>query len=437
MKTKILSLLFALAGICAQAQVNYAVSGNTAYVTDSPSASGDIVITNIYNGYPVTSIGDDAFEDCPFLTSVTIPNSVTSIGYDAFYDCSTLTSVTIGNSVTSIGAGAFEACYLTSVTIPDSVTSVGVGAFACYRLTNIAVGASNPDYSSVNGVLFDKARTSLIEFPGGLVGSYAISNNVTSIGDGAFYFCYRLTSVTIPNSVTNIGDGAFQYCFGLTSVTIGNSVTSIGDGAFYECYDLTSVAIPDSVTSIGGYVFENCTSLTSVTIPDSVTSIGDEAFYSCSSLTSVTIPNSVTNIGDYAFVDCSSLTSITFLGNAPLVEGAAGSADSTVFQGESGTVYYLPGTTGWGSTFGGWPTALWYQPQPQILGSGLGVQGNQFGFTISWATNLSVVVQAATNLSNPIWIPVATNTLVNGTNAFTDPTWTNYPQRFYRVKSLP
>ena len=118
------------------------------------------------------------------------------------------------------------------------------------------------------------------------------------------------------------------------------------------------------------------------------------------------------------------------------MDGAAGSEDSTVFEGESGTVYYLPGTTGWGSIFGGWPTALWYQPAPVILGgSGLGVQGNQFGFTISWATNASVVVEAATNLANPVWIPVSTSPLTNGTNYFSDPQWTNYPERFYRATS--
>ena len=95
----------------------------------------------------------------------------------------------------------------------------------------------------------------------------------------------------------------------------------------------------------------------------------------------------------------------------------------------------MPGTTGWGATFGGWPTAQWYQPQPQILGfgPGFGVQSNQFKFTISWATNTSVVVLASTNLLD--WTPVITNALIAGTNAFVDSTWTNYPLRFYRVRS--
>jgi len=98
-------------------------------------------------------------------------------------------------------------------------------------------------------------------------------------------------------------------------------------------------------------------------------------------------------------------------------------------------VYYLPGTSGWGATFGGWPTGQWYQPQPHILGSGLGLgaQSNGFQFTISWATNTAVVVEASTNLQN--WTPVVTNTLIAGTNAFSDSTWSSHPQRFYRVRS--
>jgi len=257
---------------------------------------------------------------------------------------------------------------------------------------------------------------------------------VTSIGIDAFEET-ALTSVTIPNSVTSIGGDAFYYCTSLTSVTIPNSATSIGGYAFYNCTSLTNVTIPNSVTSIGQYAFDYCSGLKSVTIPNSVTSIGDGAFEHCISLTSVTIPNSVTSIGGDAFYYCTSLTSVYFTGNAP-----SPSNDSTVFSdypsGDLATVYYLPGTTDWRAMFDGLPTEPWFLPNPLILNGepSFGVGANGFGFTISWATNASVVVLATTNLANPVWIPVSTNnTLTSGTNYFSDPQWTNYPMRFYRA----
>jgi hypothetical protein len=125
-------------------------------------------------------------------------------------------------------------------------------------------------------------------------------------------------------------------------------------------------------------------------------------------------------------------------GNAPDAAWIIPGQD-TMFSGDNDvTVYYLPGTTGWGSTFGGAPTALWALPYPPILNSvnnntSFGVQNKQFGFTVSWATNLSIIVQASTNLASPIWIPVSTNALASGSFYFSDPQWTNYPSRFYRL----
>jgi hypothetical protein len=101
------------------------------------------------------------------------------------------------------------------------------------------------------------------------------------------------------------------------------------------------------------------------------------------------------------------------------------------------TLYYLSGTTGWSSNASGRPTALWVLPNPLVLnfGPSFGVQANHFGFIISWATNVPVVVEACTNLSNPAWSPIATNTLLNGSVYFSDPQWSNYASRFYRVRS--
>ena len=165
----------------------------------------------------VTTIGDSAFEGCTGLTSATIPNSVTSIGYSAFEGCTGLTSVTIPNSVTDIGRWAFEGCTgLTSVTIPESVTSIGSGAFAeCYSLTSITVDNRNNHFSNdENGVLFDKEKTKLIQYPlGNPKTSYFIPNSVTDIGSGSMsgieanYFM-----LYIPESVINISSIYSDYC---------------------------------------------------------------------------------------------------------------------------------------------------------------------------------------------------------------------------------
>ena len=326
-------------------------------IVDTDAGGFCIKDNELVNMRPTYAIGE-----------ITIPDSVTSIGDYAFCSCENLTSITIPGSVTSIGNYAFERCEsLTSVIIPDSVTSIGSSAFFdCVSLKSIEVSGNNKNYTSLDGVLFNKDKTELITYPAGKTDSeYVIPNSVTSIGYSAFENCTSLTSVTIPNDVTSIGYGVFQGCTSLTSVTIPNSVTSIDSSAFSSCTSLIGITIPNSVTSIGYGVFQDCTSLSSVTIPNSATSIGDSAFYNtayyndesnwdngvlyisdclidtnynfdsttdyiikdgtriiadyalshCDNLTSVTIPNSVTSIGDSAFYDCTSLTSVT-IGNS-------------------------------------------------------------------------------------------------------------------------
>ena len=223
--------------------------------------------------------------------------------------------------------------------------------------------------------------------------------------------------VTIPATldglpVTAIGQYAFRDNTSLTSVTIPNSVTSIEGYAFYYCTNLTSVTLPNSVTSLGNGAFYNCTGLTSVTIPSSVTSIGGGAFNSCTGLTSVTIPNSVTSIGGAAFFHCSGLTYVYFLGNAP--------DDFNAFFGDPATVYYLAGTTGWGSTFSGLPTAVWTPATPSIT-SQPGSQAVVVGATAT----LSVSV---TGLPAPTyqWLKDGTNLAgATGTNLVLSSVTTN------------
>jgi uncharacterized repeat protein (TIGR02543 family) len=273
-----------------------------------------ISLTSISIPDGVSSIGCGAFGSCISLTSITIPEGITSIGDYAFYWCESLTSITIPEGVTSVGDYAFYWCKsLTSITIPEEVTSIGKGAFAgCSGLKNISVDKNNTEYCSLEGSLYNKEETTLLQYAVGQEeNTFIIPDEVTSIGDYAFYWCESLTNIGIPEGVTSIGDYAFYWCESLTSISIPEGVIRIGNGAFEHCSSLTSIMIPAGVMRIEDCTFWNCSSLTSVTISEGVASIGDSAFEECSSLTSVTIPTSVMSIGYGAFGWCESLTSIS------------------------------------------------------------------------------------------------------------------------------
>lgn len=175
---------------------------------------------------------------------VVIPEGVKKIGDSAFYSCKSLTSVTIPDSVTEIGEHAFYNCdSLTSVTIPSSVTSIGVGSFSdCDLLEAINVSDGNPNFTSINGILYTRDVKTLLQCPGAKI-SVTIPDSVTEIAEDAFCYCTSLTSVTIPDNVTSIKVHAFSHCFSLTSIIIPDSVTSIEENAFMFCEDLTSVII--------------------------------------------------------------------------------------------------------------------------------------------------------------------------------------------------
>ncbi len=212
-------------------------------------------------------------------------------------------------------------------------------------------------------------------------------------------------------------------------------VTSIAAFAFLNRFNITNVTIPDSVTNIEGYAFFGCASLSDIRMSDLVSGIGDHAFSGCN-LTRILIPNRVTSIGNWAFGDCSNLTGVFFSGNAPSSLGSHIFHLYPQYQNYPVTAYYRPGTTGWDlfAMLTGVPIAFWL-PQATSVSAHFGDKANEFGFNIQWASGQTVVVEACTNFLNPDWQPLQTNTLTTGSAYLSDPQWTNFPSRFYRLRS--
>jgi hypothetical protein len=186
----------------------------------------------------------------------------------------------------------------------------------------------------------------------------------------------------------------------------------------------------------------NCTSLTRVTIPDNVTRIEDGgatlggdigAFCNCTSLTNVIIGKGLTYLGVGAFSWCTNLVGVYFRGNAP-TPGQNALLGEDIFPNAPATAYYLPVTIGWSNTFGGRPTVLW-NPQALTTDGGFGVRQKRFGFNIAGTAEIPVVIEASEDVSARSWVALQSCPLTNGLIYFSDPQWTNYVSRFYRIRS--
>jgi hypothetical protein len=314
---------------------------------------------------------------------VVIPNTtnglpITSIGADAFFNNQTLMSVTVGTNVGSILDQAFSYSTLANVTLPASVTNIVFNTFqTCYSLTNISVATNDPVYSSLAGVLFNSNRTTLINFPGGKAGSYAIPDTVTDIALDAFFEATNVTSIAISTNVSTIEFYAFYDVPNLTAITVntnnqyysstngvlfdksqdtliaypaGNiatsyimpeTVTNIGMEAFYGSRNLTSVTVGTNVVIVGNASFEYCPALASITLPNSVTFISGDAFAECSGLTNITIGTGVTNIQNQAFFSCPNVLAISVAAGNP----AFTSTNGVLFNKNLTELYLYPAGT--------------------------------------------------------------------------------------------
>ncbi len=319
--------------LCCSNLTSISIPSSVTYISGSP-----FVLCNSLNSINVASgnthyssvdgvlydISQDTLIAYPGAkTSFNILSSTTTIYYEAVAGCNNLTSITIPNNITSILDQAFCVCSgLTSISIPSSVTYIGGSPFVfCNSLNSINVASGNTHYSSIDGVLYNYTRDTLIQCPGAKT-SVTIPNGVTTIAESAFAGCSSLTSVTIGNGVNSIEWCAFQGCSSLTSITIPNSVTSISQFAFNGCSSLTSINVASGNTHYSStdgalYNYAQDTLIlcpeakSSINIPNGVTCIKGYAFRNCIGLTSIPIPSSVTYINvNAAFEGCDALTSI-------------------------------------------------------------------------------------------------------------------------------
>ena len=456
------------------------VGGATVTGIDAQAFKNAVGLTRITLPDTLTRISSASFSGSG-LTNVTIPPGVTTIGSRAFGSCASLRAIAVDPANTayaSLDGVLFDKALNTllqcpggktgSCVIPATVTNIASGALSpCLLLASIEVDPLNPVYSSLEGVLLDQPQQTLLQYPQGKPGSYSVPASVTNIADYAFASSTALTGLTIGDAVLSLGGHVCEGCGALTNVSIGNGVTMLsayafngcgnlvsatlganmsrlGQAAFQLCGKLTNISLPATLTVIDSWVFNQCRALPSINIPNVVTigdyafnlcqalqnlylpnlaSLGVDVFGGCTSLATITFGPSLTYLSDWTFNSCHSLTSVYFCGNRP------GYGSYVFAYANTPVVYYLAGTAGWGATFNGVPTALW-RPSLQTSGPGFGV-----GFNISWAPGQTVVVEACTDPSSPIWAPLATNTLTSNSIFFSDPEYVNYPARFYRVRS--
>lgn len=296
----------------------------------------------------LVNVGSYSFCYLSNLKSVRLPQSMTVIGEGAFLSCSELSDINLTDNITSIGDLAFAKCSLPDLTLPDSTISVGSMAFAynsklsrvyipasvtqidrmaftsCNSLQSIGVSDQNLEYTSDNGNLYDRDKTTLYQYAiGNTDEEFNVPDGVTCIAEGAFSNDRYLTRVSLPDTVKEMQASAFSFCSNLKEISLSNNLSALGVYAFEGCEHLTDIELPDNVTEIPESAFEGCLSLKSVVLPENLESICKEAFSGCHNIESIIIPDTVTSIGEDAFFGCSDYLTIRCHNNQTVKNYAA------------------------------------------------------------------------------------------------------------------
>lgn len=303
-----------------------------------------VVVPNQIDGRAVKSIASYAFAEQKRISEFVLPQTITTIGDHAFYNCQSMNQITLPKALTKIGSYAFYNTPLTTISIPKKVSKIGNYAFGCdgtavtSQCKSVNVNKSNKKFSTSDNVLYNKAGTQLIYYPGAKKNSsYTIPKKVKSMSSWAFndsrklkslamnkckvtsipknaFQATALSKIVLPKGLKKIGAHAFEQC-NITNVKIPTKVSSIGEAAFNNCGELKSVEMTSTnLTTLPTDVFASCRKLASVKLCDSITTIDEGAFNNCISLRQLTIPKGVVSIGDRAFRLCDELEKLTIKG---------------------------------------------------------------------------------------------------------------------------
>lgn len=321
------------------------------------------------NKYQIVTIEYEAFSNNEDITSITMPDSIQSIDYRAFESCHKLKSIKLSESLESIGNYCFSDCQaLKTITLPNKVKVIGhhlfsddtslkeinveedsvllksengilytnsnvlvaypagkkdkefiltqdvediteEAFFSCSNLENIHVEEKNEQFSSINGILYNKDISKLLLLPSkNKATSYEMPASVTEMSAWAFTNCRNLKKIELSDNLTTISFAAFARCVNLESINIPSRIKDIGDNAFSECIRLRTINIPQNIKRIGKYSFAMCRSLVYVDIPENVEEIEDGAFYSCTNLRFINLPRNLKKIGSKAFKETFRIT---------------------------------------------------------------------------------------------------------------------------------